>query len=82
VGVSINTRGAQGLVVSPQQVEAQTYKGFQMVLKANTFGSSGLPLGYNICSISFCGREDINDIGQCAYTNVMQATKQITINAE
>jgi hypothetical protein len=68
------TVGEKNLIVSSQRVEAQTYKGFQMIIKADTFSATGgIPLGYTICTIEFYGS---------ASTSIPVQSKQIIINAQ
>jgi hypothetical protein len=56
--------------VASQDVEAQTYKGFQIIITANSFGED--TLGYNICTIQFTDEN----------TGTVVQSKQIIINAE
>jgi len=59
------------LVVASQNVEAQNYRGFQMIIKGDTFG--GETLGYNICTIQFYVGDDTDNIVE---------SKQVVINAQ
>lgn len=57
------------LQVGEQEVVAQEYRPFQMIIKADTF--SGTTLGYNICTIKFYDS-----------LNKLVESKQIILNAQ
>jgi len=69
------------LITAPQTVGAQTYRGFQMIIKRDTFSDtnqSALPLGYNICTVKFYNTlrtVPLND-------DKLLENKQIVINAQ
>jgi hypothetical protein len=68
------------LRVSSQQIDAQTYKSFRMIINADTFSIQGYhPPGYNICTIQFYDCDPIHTYG-CSDKPV--PSKQIIINAE
>jgi hypothetical protein len=66
-------------VYSSQKVDAQTYKSFQLIIRAGTFSiESGLSHN-TLCEISFC---DCGDMSCCASPEHIQASKQISVNAD
>lgn len=63
------------IAVSSQKVAAQTYKGFQVILKADAFAASAT----NICTVTFCKQSDVG----CATDSAsLVESKQIIINAQ